>query len=478
MANSILLKLTSSESTSPKLTSLPWLYWAKHAPDRIALKFGDDIFTWQQLSENIVCLSAGLRQQGVREKQIVVLRSKNTYEALMMYLATLHIGAWILPVNPQLPQSLLSQLLPKLGAVFIWDNATDKFSLSLRELAFKNVSDDAFSDSAVAMEEGATLTLTSGSSGLPKAALHKISAHLENASGVLERMSYGHQDCWLLSLPLFHVSGQGIVWRWLLKGGQLSVQSGESLNEALSGCTHASLVPTQLIRLLQEPLLSLTLKEVLLGGAAIPLELTQQAEKKGIRCWCGYGMTEMASTVCAKMTDGLPGVGIPLPGREIRLVDEEIWVRGSGMSQGYWRDGTLVSVQDEEGWFHTRDRGAMENGELRIYGRLDNLFFSAGEGIQPENIERILQEHPLISQVFIIPVPDEAFGHRPVAVIDADTVLSLEEVTKWLLNKIPRFQLPVGCYPLPEELKQSGGIKISRKAVMAWLESTELKSLD
>ena len=173
----------------------------------------------------------------------------------------------------------------------------------------------------------ATLTLTSGSSGMPKAAAHSYANHLASAAGVLELMAFQREDCWLLSLPLFHVSGQGIVWRWLAAGARLAVREMHPLNEALAGCTHASLVPTQLWRLLAQPLAGMTLKAVLLGGAMIPVELTERAEEAGIRCWCGYGLTELASTVCAKRADARPGVGLPLGGREIKLVDEEVWIR-------------------------------------------------------------------------------------------------------------------------------------------------------
>ncbi|VEI73085.1 2-succinylbenzoate--CoA ligase [Serratia fonticola] len=68
----------------------------------------------------------------------------------------------------------------------------------------------------------------------------------------------------------------------------------------------------------------------------IPVSLTQQAEAVGIHCWCGYGLTELASTVCAKRADELPGVGAPLSGREIRLVDQEVWIRSTSLALGYW----------------------------------------------------------------------------------------------------------------------------------------------
>jgi O-succinylbenzoic acid--CoA ligase len=75
-------------------------------------------------------------------------------------------------------------------------------------------------------------------------------AHLASAEGVLALMPFAEDD-WLLSLPLFHVSGQGILWRWLLAGAGLTVRDKQPLEQALQGCTHASLVPTQLWRLLK-----------------------------------------------------------------------------------------------------------------------------------------------------------------------------------------------------------------------------------
>jgi O-succinylbenzoic acid--CoA ligase len=95
----------------------------------------------------------------------------------------------------------------------------------------------------------------------------------------------------------------------------MTVRDKQPLDQMLAGCTHASLVPTQLWRLLVNNT-PVTLKAVLLGGAAIPVELTEQAREQGIRCWCGYGLTEFASTVCAKEADGLADVGSALPGRK------------------------------------------------------------------------------------------------------------------------------------------------------------------
>lgn len=110
----------------------------------------------------------------------------------------------------------------------------------------------------------------------------------------------------------------------------------------------------------------------------------------------------------------------------------------------------------------------MAEGELRILGRLDNLFFSGGEGVQPEDIERVLAAHPQITQAFVVPVVDAEFGQRPVAVIDGDPTLSLATLLARSQDKLANFQRPTALLPLPDELK-NGGIKISRRQLQQWV---------
>ncbi|WP_145555683.1 o-succinylbenzoate--CoA ligase [Yersinia canariae] len=442
----------------------PWKHWANLQPRATAIRSGEQQISWQQLATDIDSLAASFQQQGVIPDCGIVLRGKNSYSLLLAYLAALQCAARVLPLNPQLPEALLSQLLPQLDIDFMLNLADPlpaqlnfiPLDFTLKNCALKAVEWDS--------QRLATMTLTSGSSGLPKAAVHTLAAHLVSADGVLRLMNFTANDSWLLSLPLFHVSGQGIVWRWLSAGAGLVVQAGMPLSDALMGCSHASLVPTQLWRLLENSEQTLTLKDVLLGGAAIPTTLTEQAEARGIRCWCGYGLTESASTVCAKRADGLPGVGIALQGRQVKLVESEVWVKAACLATGYWRQGQLQPLTDSEGWFHTRDRGEWQQGELRILGRLDNLFFSGGEGIQPEDIERVLLQYPGVQQAFVIPAADTEFGHRPVAVIDADEAVDDAVLASWLAPQLAVFQRPVAFYRLPAELK-NGGIKVSRRSV-------------
>ncbi|WP_297207568.1 o-succinylbenzoate--CoA ligase [uncultured Pluralibacter sp.] len=447
----------------------PWRHWCAQRPQARALRLGDESLSWQQLCQRIDALAAGFIRQGVRPGQGVMLRAYNHPQALLAWLALLQCGARILPVNPQLPRALLEVLLPQFTLSHALTLADDGAFDGLTTLALR---EDLQGNTEAGWQPArlATMTLTSGSSGLPKAAVHTLAAHLASAEGVLALMPFEQDDDWQLSLPLFHVSGQGILWRWLLRGARLTVRERLPLDEALAGCTHASLVPTQLWRLLNDNA-PLSLKCVLLGGAAIPVALAEACHTRGIRTFCGYGLTEFASTVCAKETDGAADVGRPLPGREVRVVDGEIWLRAASMAAGYWRDGGLVPLTNPQGWFATRDRGELRDGALTVLGRMDNLFFSGGEGIQPEEVERIIAHHPLVEQVFVVPLDDAEYGQRPVAVVEGGEGLDLRQRPGWASSRLACFQRPVYWLQLPGSLK-TGGIKISRRALREWVNAT------
>lgn len=446
----------------------PWRHWCRLRPDAPAVELAGEQLSWRALCTRVDALAAGFYQQGVREGDGVALCARNRAATLLAWLALLQCGARLLPLNPQLPAEQLAALLPGMTLRFALtlDGAVPLAGLTALRM------DNATDDCGVAWDARrlATMTLTSGSSGMPKAAVHTPGAHLASAAGVLAVIPFSEDNCWLLSLPLFHVSGQGILWRWLLAGAQLAVREEMGLAQALSGCSHASLVPTQLWRLLNDPQRPETLHTVLLGGATIPVELTHAAQQRGIACFCGYGMTELASTVCAKAADGLPDVGAPLPGREVRIVANEVWVRAASLASGYWHNGMLLPLTNAEGWFATRDRGVIANGRLTIVGRLDNLFFSAGEGIQPEEVERVIARHPGVCQVFVVPVKDAEFGQRPVAVVECSDGVLPERLSGWVRESLARFQQPVHWLALPDTLK-TGGIKLSRRQLQEWVAS-------
>ena len=446
----------------------PWRHWRETRGEAAAIRLGEETLNWRELCARIDALAAGFAQQQVKPDDAVMLRASNNPQTLLVWLALWQCGARVLHVNPQLPAALVNVLIPQLSLQHTYCPEGEKLNAGLNALTFRQAAGECAAPWQP--ERFASMTLTSGSTGLPKAAVHTFAAHLASAKGVLSLMAFAPGDDWLLSLPLFHVSGLGIIWRWLLAGARLTVREKQPLAQALQGCTHASLVPTQLWRLLEEGA-PVDLSAVLLGGAQIPVELTTRAAARGIRTWCGYGLTEFASTVCAKPADGAPDVGYALPGREVRIVEGEVWLRGESMAAGYWRNGALSPLVNDAGWFATRDRGVLNDGRLTIAGRMDNLFFCGGEGVQPEEVERVIVAHPYVQQVFIVPVEDKEFGQRPVAVVECETSFNVGTLADWVRGRLARFQQPVHWLILPDSLK-TGGIKISRKSLGDWVLQT------
>ncbi|OOF44251.1 o-succinylbenzoate--CoA ligase [Rodentibacter trehalosifermentans] len=454
--------------------SFPWQVFAEDPQYRkkIALRSSQgDVFTWQEIGQKINQTAVFLQTRGITSESTLAFCGKNSEAILFLYLASIQIGTKILGLNPAFPPEKIHALCA--------EYAIDRCFVDEDLLAIPaSASSTLLSYHTADFFRPATMTLTSGSSGLPKAVVHHIKAHLDNARGVCQFMHFNASQSWLLSLPLYHVSGQGIVWRWLLCGAQLHFPQADFFASLLQA-THASLVPTQLQRLLDylrtAPQTRVNTKHILLGGAHIPQALTQEICQYGITAYSGYGMTEMASTIFAKPSDNAPGVGQPLLGREFKLMNEEIWLKGAGLALGYWKNGEIISLTNEQGWLQTKDKGIWKNNELVIIGRLDNMFISGGENIQPEEIERVILQSHLAKQVVVLPKADLEFGARPVALVEFYehfTESAVEKLRVFLQTHLAKFKQPIAYYPLPCGIQQ-GAIKISRQALAQWLASQE-----
>ncbi len=150
--------------------------------------------------------------------------------------------------EPQLPQPLLEELLPNLTLQFALVPEGENTFPALASLHIQLV--EGAHAAAWQPTRLCSMTLTSGSTGFAESRCSYLSGSSCQRRRVLSLIPFGDHDDWLLSLPLFHVSGQGIMWRWLYAGARMTVRDKQPLEQMLAGCTHASLVPTQLWRLL------------------------------------------------------------------------------------------------------------------------------------------------------------------------------------------------------------------------------------
>lgn len=174
------------------------------------------MFPWQQLSSRINFVASQLVQQGITPKDsqhAVVLCGKNDVNLLLLYLVCIQLGVKVVVLNPALSLDKLQQYCQQANVQFFYA----AHQLNLANIRFLHIENsERFCEFQTLFSHEAdfyrpvTMTLTSGSTGQAKAVVHNLHAHLANAIGVCELMKFTAQDSWLLSLPLYHVSGQAL----------------------------------------------------------------------------------------------------------------------------------------------------------------------------------------------------------------------------------------------------------------------------
>ncbi|MBU2912181.1 o-succinylbenzoate--CoA ligase [Vibrio splendidus] len=461
-----------------------WVQWAQQNPHQTALVTTHHTYTWQQVSVLVSEYQQQLSHQGLSEGDVLTIVGKNQAEVIPAYLAALNLGVICAFTMPQ-PRLRLKQKLDSLYQAgqqsYLWllDSSglerSDAADLNTKLVTFPCLSEvkvdsdglplTMLEDSSFNPQNLASIVFTSGSTGNPKAVAHTLEQHLCSAVGLLEVFRYQQGDTWLLSLPMYHVSGLAIVHRWLAAGGCIKIGTGQ-LETDIEECSHASLVATQLHRLLKSKQ-ALTLTHVLLGGSHIPEALGLEAQQMGIETWLGYGMTEAASTVTAKPVDSSNTAGFALNHRQLKIEEKRIFIGGDTLASGYYRQGKLTPLVDKNGWFDSKDLGEWIGGQVSIIGRADNQFISGGENIHCEEIERALNQLSEVNQSFIVPIEDDEFGFRPVAIVDCADLPTKEWFAEQLNGRLERFKFPVEYYRMPEQEQQ--GIKVSRAGLASWL---------
>ncbi len=327
----------------------------------------------------------------------------------------------------------------------------------------------------------ADVSFTSGTTGIPRAVVHTRDGHDAVARVGNERTPFGPGDRWLLSLPLVHVGGLGIVSRALVGGGAVAVpRAGENLVHAALrlGATHVSVVRTQLVDILAStelPRLAQQLRAMLVGGGPVPVPLLEQAARHGLPVAQTWGMTETHAQIATATLGDVTTCGRPLSGRQVKVNDDGILcVRGLGLCAGTLDDNGLSPLPlDDDGFFVTGDCGRLEEeGRVIVTGRAGLRIVSGGEKIEPEAIEATLLQRPDIVDVVVVAVPHARWGERPVAFVrirDDQTQLSpaaflssasstfssvtLSAWTSFLRAHLPSVWVPDAFLPWPDDVE-------------------------
>lgn len=207
-----------------------------------------------------------------------------------------------------------------------------------------------------------------------------------------------------------------------------------------------------------------SLRLAVTGAAVVPVSIIRRMreELRFDNVVTGYGMTETTGTISMCRHDDPPEViaetvGRPLPGVEVRVVDDdgrdvapgqagEFVVRGFNVMKGYFNNpGATADAIDADGWLKTGDIGLIdERGNLRITDRKKDMYIVGGFNVYPAEIEAALLGHPGVAQVAVVGVPDERMGEVGVAFVVPKPGHAVDpaEVVEWCRPRLANFKVP------------------------------------
>jgi len=440
-------------------------------PEKPALVFEGRTWTFGDLDRLSAAYARGLAAAGIGAGDRVAVFAETCPEVIVALLGHYRLGSIHVPINTRYSGEEVAHVLADSGAkavllragspcaeviqptaaprlrLRIWIGGPDR-APSSEDLAFDRLVEESPVRGPVPLpadEDPAILLYTSGTTGKSKGVALSFRAVIANTDSVTRLWRFSPEDRMALALPLFHVHGLGLGIHGALLNGTtvLLFERFEARRIAQAfdrdGATVFQGVPTMYVKLLEllaaEPTRARALARGRLftsGSAALAADDFRSFEElTGHRILERYGMSETLFTLSNPYENRRPGtVGLPVPGCDVRLVDEagresapgepgEILVRSNGMMTRYWGrpDETAASFRD--GWFQTGDMARRDReGYVTILGRKSVDFIkSGGFKISAREVEDVLRRHPRVRDVAVVGAPDRVWGERVVAAV-------------------------------------------------------------
>jgi fatty-acyl-CoA synthase len=343
-------------------------------------------------------------------------------------------------------------------------------------------------------EDPLLIVYTSGTTGRPKGAVITNSNMFWNALNDILGLGINYEDTTLTLLPMFHMGGINLfTFPTLLAGGRVVLPPKFDVEATLSLIEKEKVsivfgVPAMYQALLESERFSKTdLTSVRIfysGGAALPVSLAQEYERRGLPIVQGMGLTETSPTgFLSDIRDSgkKPGsVGKPSLFCAARVVDEkgrdlppgemgEILLGGPNVFSGYWRLNEETKKVLKKGWLYTGDIGYKDKeGYWFVVDRKKDMINSGGEKIYPSEVEEVLRSNPKVKMVAVIGVPDKKWGEVPKAVVVAKSGerLSREELSSLCEGRLAKFKRPK-YYAFVKEIPVTASGKIPKRELKA-----------
>lgn len=465
---------------------------AAFAPDKIAIAFEGERLSYARFAARIELAAAALKQElGVGRGDRVAILSLNRPDYLVLLYACARLGAMLVPLNWRLAIAEQLFILTDSGAkVLVLEQA---FEGVLPELAQTGAATSVVGldfapargttlDSLLDRSEGSgrnphidlscplLIVYTSGTTGRPKGAVLRQEALLWN--GVMSQHMHNmtSDDHVLTVLPFFHVGGLNIQTTPALQiGATVTIHAKFTPDGALAAIererpTLTVMVPAIIQAVSEHPDWAMTdlssLKAVATGSTIVPPHLINRFVARGVPVLQVYGSTEtcpiaiytrLGGDLSRAGSTGLAGLCC-----EAKVIDQagnevpagapgEIAVRGPNVFFEYWGNADATRDALHDGWYRTGDIGLCDaDGYFWVRDRKKNMIISGGENVYPAEVERVLLEHPDVSECAVIGRPDPRWDEVPVAYVIPRSGCQLEadELRAHLQAQLARYKVP------------------------------------
>lgn len=451
---------------------------------RLALCDDEGPLTYDQLHKQSLALACRLsREDGIGPGLQVGLVGRNGRAFVLGLLACTRLGADVLPLSPDLPVPVMETLLSRQGISLLLHDPDLEKSLSgiapgVRKIACRGGEAAAREALAPVRRGGELVVLTSGSSGISKGIRRRptMGQVLPLVGGLLEQLALTMHRPVVVAIPLYHGYGIATMAMALALGAPMQLGCRYEIAELMARLPAGERpflvsVPTLLARWLKVFSGDRRPSTIITGSAPLSADLCRELlERLGPVLFNLYGSTEggLIALASPDILARAPGcAGLPLPGNQVRLLDDSWQDVSPGRVGRILVHGPFVIPSREDGWRDTGDLGRFDNdGHLYVCGRADGMIVSGGENVYPHELEEVLLRHPGIVEAAVLVVDDADFGKRLLAAVVTAEGESLEEaeLRDWLRQHLERHKLPRAIFVL-ERIPRNALGKVDKLAL-------------